>query len=313
MQAAPPSITRRAFVALAALGTRAFASPAEPGGTVFPLWPGSPPGGGGPTGSLSTDRNGAVSNVAVPTLRFLPPRQPTGAAVLIAAGGGYKHIEIKTEADPAAAWLQDHGIAAFVLTYRLPVEGWTDGAEVSLQDAQRALRLIRARADRFQVDPERIAALGFSAGGHLLGMASARSGAKTYPAVDAADEVSAKPAATALIYPVITLEPPYDKTSTRRALVGDRPDAAREAAWSVQTHVRAGCPPIFLVQADDDPVSNPENTRIMAAACQRAGVPVEIHRFATGGHGFGMGKRGTPTVQWPGFYATWLKQRGVLA
>lgn len=250
-----------------------------------------------------------MKHVALPCLEVFLPSRPTGAAVLVAGGGGYKRIEMQTEAYPAAAWLQARGVAAFVLTYRLPAEGWNDGAAVALQDAQRALRLIRFHAEQFMLDADRVGALGFSAGGHLLGMASARSAAGNYAPVDATDELSAKPDATGLIYPVITLQPPYDKTSTRRSLVGDRPDSAAQAEWSVETHVRASCPSMFLVQAEDDPISNPQNTLIMAAACERAGVPVEMHRFATGGHGFGMGKPGTPTADWPASYESWLRQR----
>jgi len=313
MSTAPHRITRRAFsvsTVAAFAGSRAFASPET---SKIDLWPGHPPGGGGPQGALSTDRKGAVSNVAVPCLEVFLPDRPTGAAVLVAGGGGYKRIEMRTEAYPAAAWLQARGVAAFVLTYRLPTEAWTDGPAVSLQDAQRGLRLVRFHANRFRLDPARVGALGFSAGGHLLGLASDRSAARSYAAVDAADELSSKPDATGLIYPVITLQPPYDKTSTRRSLVGDHPDAAATAEWSVETHVRAGCPPMFLAQAEDDPISNPQNTLIMAAACERAGVPVEMHRFATGGHGFGMGRPGTPTVDWPGFYESWLRQRQFIA
>jgi acetyl esterase/lipase len=122
-----------------------------------------------------------------------------------------------------------------------------------------------------------------------------------------------RPSAAALIYPVITLEPPYDHTSTRRSLVGTHPDPASSAEWSVETHVRAGDPPMFLVQADDDPISNPANSRIMAEACRRAGVPAELHTLASGGHGFGMGRPGTPTMAWPGWFETWLRRERLIA
>jgi len=303
-------ITRRSFVvsSLACASTWAHAADNR-----IVLWPGVPPGGGGPAGDPSVSRKGATTGIASPVIEAFIPKQPTGAAVVVAAGGGYKRIEMQSEAYPAATWLQARGIAAFVLTYRLPIEGWNDGAKVAVQDAQRALRLVRVNAPRFGLDPNRVGALGFSAGGHLLGMASVRSAAAFYAPVDAADELSAKPDATALIYPVITLRPPYDKTSTRRSLVGDHPSAAAEAEWSVETHVRSGCPSMFLVQAEDDPISNPQNTLIMAAACEQAGVPVEMHRLPTGGHGFGMGRAGTPTAEWPAFYETWLRQRKFVA
>jgi acetyl esterase/lipase len=271
------------------------------------LWPGRPPGGGGPMGPEHSDTRGAVSMIAQPWLEVFAPARPNGAAMLVAAGGGYKRIEMDAEARPAARWLAARGITAFVLAYRLPGEGWADGPLAPLQDAQRALRLIRS--DR-RLDPARTGVLGFSAGGHLMGLAATRSGFAAYPPVDAADALSVRPDLAALIYPVITLQPPYDHTSTRRALVGDHPDPRQSAQWSVETHVRSGCPPMFLVQAEDDPVSDPANTLIMAQACRAAGIPVDLHRLPTGGHGFGMGHPG-PTAAWPGWFETWLHQHGM--
>lgn len=227
--------------------------------------------------------------------------------MLIAAGGGYKRIELEKEAYPAARWLTARGITAFVLTYRLPREGWNDGPLAPLQDAQRALRVIRAEAERRRLDPTRVGALGFSAGGHLIGLAATRSAFASYEPIDAIDRQSARPELAALIYPVITLKPPYDHTSARRSLVGSHPDAEASAEWSVETHVRSGCPPAFLVQAEDDPISNPANTLIMADACRKAGIPVELHRLPSGGHGFGMGKPGTPSADWPGWWEQWLR------
>lgn len=239
-------------------------------------------------------------------MEVFQPAKPNGAAVLVAAGGGYKRIEMKKEALSAARWLTDRGFTVFTLTYRLPGEGWNAGPLAPLQDAQRALRLIRQNASRFEIDPERLGVLGFSAGGHLLGMASVRSAFPSYERIDAADGLSARPSFSALIYPIITLEPPYDHTSTRRILIGTHPSPERSADWSVQTHVRSGCPPMFLVQAQDDPISDPANTRIMADACKRAGVPVELHQLASGGHGFGMGEKDTPTGVWPDYFSAWL-------
>ena len=270
------------------------------------LWPGEPPGGGGPRGAVDVSRKGAVSNVVRPELAVVRPDKPNGAAVLVAAGGGYRRISMANEAFPATSWLVAYGITVFVLTYRLPAEGWTAGPLAPLQDAQRAIRLIRSNAHRYGIDPDRLGVLGFSAGGHLLGMAAARSAFRSYPPVDAADDLSARPSAAALIYPVISLEPPYDQTATRRSLIGDHPGTQAAEVWSVQTHVRAGCPPIFLVQAADDPIVDPANSEMMAKACRDASVPVEFDLLASGGHGFGMGRSSTPSAAWPGFYANWL-------
>ncbi|MBS0908272.1 alpha/beta hydrolase [Tatumella sp. JGM118] len=270
-------------------------SPAE----VIPLWNGTPPGGGGPDGRLISSAGGALSHIAHPTLSVYSPARSNGYAVLIAAGGGYKRIEMRKEALPAAAWLTARGFTAYVLTYRLPDEGWGEGSLVALQDAQRALRVIRQREKHLSV-------LGFSAGGHLLGLAAVRSDFVSYPPTDAIDTLPAKADRAALIYPVITLEPPYTHTSTHRILAGTGASLRQDAQWSVQNFVTPQSPPFFLVQAKDDPVSDPENTLIMQAACQREHVPVELFRYSRGGHGFGMGKPGTPTVEWPAHYAQWL-------
>ncbi|TMV66758.1 alpha/beta hydrolase, partial [Thioclava sp. BHET1] len=114
------------------------------------------------------------------------------------------------------------------------------------------------------------------------------------------------------IYPVITLEPPYDHTSSRKQLIGAHPSARQSAEWSVQTHVRRSDPAMFLVQAADDPISNPANSAIMEEACQQADVPVVRHLLPSGGHGFGMGRAAGPTRLWPGWYEDWLRGRGML-
>ena len=271
-----------------------------------PLWPNRPPGGGGPQGPEQVDDRGAVSNIAVPSLQVLSPTRPNGAAVLIAGGGGYKRIEVEAESLPAARWLASRGVTAFVLRYRLPREGWPAGPLAPLQDAQRALRVIRAEAAGRRLDAQRLGVLGFSAGGHLLGLAAARSGFSSYPAADGVDALSARPQQAALIYPVVTLLPPYDHTVTRVQLIGRDPSAAAAAEWSVQTHVRAHCPPMLLVQAADDPVSDIADTALLQQACQAQGVPVERHVLPSGGHGFGMGRPGTPSAQWPTWYEAWL-------
>ena len=298
---------RRQFLTTfaAALCLRAALSESLAAGSatsIIPLWEGTPPGGGGPKGERSISARGAVSYVAIPTLSALRPVKPNGRAVLIAAGGGYKRIEMAKEAWPAAQWLAQRGYAPYVLCYRLPGEGWRDGNLVALQDAQRALRVVRQRHGEVSV-------LGFSAGGHLLGMAALRPDFASYPPRDALARRPASADGAALIYPVVTLEAPYNHTSTHKLLVGNHPAAGEEARWSLQTYVTPQSPPLFLAQAEDDHVSNPQNTLILAAACRREGVPVGMHRYRTGGHGFGMGRPGTPTAAWPAAYEAWLCRR----
>lgn len=300
--------TAAAFTSSATSSARAIGAPER-----LMLWPDFPPGGGGPHGPVARDAGGAVSNVAMPWLDVFIPDNPNGVAALVAGGGGYTRIGTVKEAYPAAFWLTSERITAFVLTYRLPREGWDDGPMVSLQDAQRALRLIRANAARFRIDPNRIGIMGFSAGGHLAGMTAARSDFRSYKRVDAADELSARPDFSMLLYPVVSMQPPFDRTTTRRSLVGENPTPAAAEEWSIQTYVKAGNPKTFLVQADDDKVISPEHSCVLDEVCRGTGVPIEYHRFAVGGHGFGVGRSDAPVSLWPKLCRLWLNSVSVLS
>ncbi|OMS45938.1 hypothetical protein AQ742_30690 [Burkholderia pseudomallei] len=182
---------------------------------TIPLWPGPAPDPA-PTGAGDGERigrRGSVSRVARPRLNVYRPAHGNGGAALVIAGGGYDHIELGNESAPMCAWLTSLGVMAFELVYRLPEQGWSRLAP--LQDGQRAMRLIRARAKRDGVDPARIAIMGFSAGGHLAGMTAVEPDARRYASVDDADRESARPDLAALLYPVLTLMPPFDRTRTR--------------------------------------------------------------------------------------------------
>jgi len=291
--------------------TSAFAAPflqthaATPPSQTLPLWPSTPPGGGGPSGPPRSTRTGSLTNIATPTLTLHLPNTPNGAAILIAAGGGYRHIEMGKEALPAAIWLTQQGITAFTLQYRLPEEGWSAGPRAPFQDAQRALQIIQTLSH--QLGLTRIAALGFSAGAHLLGLTIAQPNWPT-PTCQSAPTL----ATFLMIYPIITLMPPFQNTSTRKVLIGHHPSPEEAAAWSVQTHITPAFPPCFLVQAADDPISNPANSALMESACQHAHIPVERHLFPTGGHGFGMGRPGTQTTEWPTLAENWLRKTRLL-
>ena len=294
---------------LLAAAVRPASTAAAKAAEVLRLWPAGAPGGGGPGGCFSVNERGAVANVASPILEAFRPRTPNGSAVLIAAGGGYKQIENGLEAYPAADWIVALGMTAFVLTYRLPGEGWAAGPASPLQDAHRAIRLIRSISHDHRSG---VSVLGFSAGGHVLGMASAWSDRAAYQPLDAIDRYTCRPDGTALVYPVVTMKPPYDSPYTRRQLLGETASAAICAEWSVESHVSPGMPATFLAHADDDPVSNVANSEIMATACRKAGTPVDLQRYATGGHGFRMGKPGTASMAWPKAYAAWLHTTGLL-
>ncbi|MEC5100660.1 alpha/beta hydrolase, partial [Raoultella ornithinolytica] len=194
-------MNRRHFLLLSAVSlwaaTRAGASDRRD--EALCLWPGEPPGGGGPSGAPRLSARGALTHIARPQLTVWRPALSRGHGVLIAAGGGYRRIEMAKEAWPAARWLTARGYTAYILSYRLPGEGWGAGALAPLQDAQRALRLIRARE-------EQVSLLGFSAGGHLLGMAACRADFAAYSPQDALDDRPARADKAALIYPISILK-----------------------------------------------------------------------------------------------------------
>ncbi|MBB4954139.1 acetyl esterase/lipase [Agrobacterium vitis] len=277
-----------------------------------PLWPTKPPGGGGPETGPVIDRHGSIISVAIPTLRMVRPDQPNGTAVLIAPGGGYRVISEKHEGEAAAKWLSERGVTAFIITYRLPGEGWTVGPLAPLQDAQRAVRLIRAQAASLGLDNAKIGCMGFSAGGHLMGMLSTRFDEVSYQSVDATDCLSARPDFSVLAYPVITLKAPYDHTWTRMKLVGRKPDAEAVAKWSVETGVKPNDPPFLLVHAKDDPVADFNNSLLMQAACEKADVPVELIPLQTGGHGFAMGVKKQEPVVWTPALEAWMRKHHLL-
>lgn len=274
------------------LATSVQASP-----EIIPLWPSLLPV---KTDTLPyTSAKGAVTHVNAPFLRLIKPEHPLGRAVLIAAGGGYKRIEQAKEAIPAAHFLAEQGYNAYILTYRLPTEGWPAGNDVALQDAQRALKIVSAREQHLTV-------LGFSAGAHLLGLAINRPTPQHHSAQDSMDRQAIHVEGAALIYPIVTLEAPYSHTSTHHVLLGRTSTPQQERAWSLQTYIHSTSAPLFIVQAADDPIASPANSQILYQAALRQGVPVELHRFLVGGHGFGLGQQGSEVAIWPQLYLRWL-------
>ncbi|MEE4454627.1 alpha/beta hydrolase [Novosphingobium resinovorum] len=256
------------------------------------------------TDALVTDR--AVHGVTRPRMVVFRPDRPNGAAVMITPGGGYTRIVVDKEGYEIARWLTARGFTAFVLFYRLPGEGWSSGPDTPLADAQRAVRLIRHRARDFAIDPERVAAMGFSAGGHLCADLGARFAAKVYDPADEADTLSAKPFCAAPIYPVVSMDPAIAHSGSRDLLLGPSPSAALEAAHSPDRVVPADAPPHFLVHAEDDDVVPVENTTRLHAALRARRIPVEAHYFANGGHGFGLRRAiGKPVEAWPEMWRAW--------
>lgn len=260
--------------------------------------------------ALVTDR--AVFGITRPRMAVFRPDRPNGAAVLLTPGGGYKWVVVDKEGYEMARWLAARGFTAFVLFYRLPGEGWAAGPNVALADAQRAMRLIRHRARDFAVMPERVAAMGFSAGGHVCADLATRFATKVYEPVNQADALSARPVCAAPIYPVVSMDPAIAHPGSRDLLLGPRPSASLEAAHSPDCNVPADAPPHFLLHAEDDDAVPVENTIRMRAALKAKGIPVETHLFAHGGHGFGLRKAvGKPVEAWPELWRMWARTAGL--
>lgn len=311
------------------LGAALAAGPAAAAGPVYAddpteivsLWPGAAPGSEAvavrleitersPDPNLYRDR--FAVGVSEPLMTVFRPARPTGAAVLVIPGGGYKRVVIDKEGFETARRLAAAGVAAFVLRYRLPADGWAAGPDAPLQDAQRALRIIRADAARFDVDPKRIAVLGFSAGGHLAASLASLHAKPTYAPADARDTVSARPDFSGLMYPVITMARPHAHPGSRDFLLGPAPTEAQVEAWSRERTVAADTPPTFLVHAADDSAVPVENSLLMLAALRAAKVPAELHVFEEGEHGFGVRLiQGKPAARWPDLFLAWGRRHGV--
>lgn len=257
-----------------------------------------------------TDR--AVFGISRPCLAVFRPARSNGAAVMITPGGGYRWVVVDKEGYEMGRWLAARGYTVFVLFYRLPGEGWAAGPDVVLQDTQRAMRLIRHRAGEFGVDAERVAAMGFSAGGHACADLAARFDRPVYAPQDKADALSARPFLAAPIYPVIAMSAPAAHPGSREKLIGANADAAREAAYSPHLNVPANAPPHFILHAEDDDVVPVDNALLLRAALRARGVAVETHLFTHGGHGFGLRKAmGKPVEAWPELFLAWARGQGL--
>lgn len=285
------------------------------------LWPEGPPGGV-PEGLAEkivrrdnpfglTDR--AAHDVTAPSLSIFHPETPDGSAILIIPGGGYKWVVIDKEGFEGARHFAGRGATVYVLRYRLPHQGWQAGPDAPLQDAQRAMRLIRARAEEDGIDPARVMVIGFSAGGHLAGILAMQFDTPVYPPADGADALPARPDAAALIYPVATMTEPFAHPGSRLNMLGEQPAPEEITRWSLESMARPDMPPVFLMHATDDAAVPVENALILHAALRGAGVPVALHVFEAGGHGFGLrGIAGSPLQSWPSLLHDWGVNKGII-
>ena len=291
----------------------------SPGHSQEPIWPGAVPDAmpnpkpeslGPPEGRPWWPR---ANDVSRPTMTLYAAQgRNTGVALVVFPGGGYQSLAMDLEGTEICDWLISRGINCVLLKYRVPDSGPTmkDGhtyypkVQTAVQDAQRTLRLVRQNAAEWHIDPHKVGVIGFSAGGHLVAAVSTRFTQRTYPSVDAADELSCRPDFAIALYPG-HLWTPDDE-------VPGNPDGTR-LRLRADIRVRADTPPTFLLQAEDDPVDPVKHSLTYYLALQKAGVPVEMHLFAQGGHGFGVRPTNLPIGQWPSLVEQWLRTIGVLS
>ena len=280
--------------------------PPSAGHTTIALWAGSAPGSStakGPEQNTTTSKDRQVAgravirigNVSQPTITLYPApgAQNSGPAVVVFPGGSYRILAIDLEGTEVCDWLNSIGVNCVLLKYRVPESGPFPKSEAALQDAQRAIGVVRQHAAEWHIDPKRVGVLGFSAGGHLAAAVSTHYEQRLYPAVDAADQLSCRPDFAIILYP------------------GYLANAEKNFEFSPDIPVTASTPPAFLVQAEDDSV-HVENAVEYFMALKKAGVPAELHTYAQGGHGYGLRPTEKPVTRWPQLASRWLHTIGVL-
>jgi acetyl esterase/lipase len=285
----------KSFLCFLAAAVALVAQRPLPEPAAFPLWANGAPG------ALGTGERD------VPTLTPWLARNPNGKAIVVCPGGGYGALAIDHEGKQIAQWLNSQGISAFVLRYRL---GPRYRHPSMLNDAQRALRTVRARAAEFHVNPAKIGIMGFSAGGHLSATAATHFDAGNASAEDGIERASSRPDFAILAYPVVTFtEEAYVHKGSRRNLLGDSPDPKLVENLSNERAVTRGTPPVFLFHTDADTGVPPENSVLFYLALRKHGVPAELHIYEKGPHGVGLAWSDVALASWPGRLADWLRNR----
>jgi acetyl esterase/lipase len=300
------------------LGAQTPAWQPSPGHVQVAIWPGAAPDAqpvsgpetmeiSGPTELIGGKRSTAIRNVSRPTMTvYSPTGKNTGATVVVFPGGGYSILAIDLEGTEVCDWLTAKGVTCVLLKYRVPDSGpaYHDDckcnihpkAQTALEDAQRTLGLVRFHAAEWHIDPQKIGVLGFSAGGHMVANISTHFAGRAYAPVDAADKVSCRPDFAVAIYPGHMLE-----------------NTTKEYELNPEIPVTAKTPPTFLLQNEDDNVDGVKQSLVYYIALKNAGVQVEMHLYAQGGHAFGLRKTKLPVSRWPELVETWLGTIGMIS
>jgi acetyl esterase/lipase len=299
-------IMRKRLCSLAAVGVLSVSLFAQrsawqpaPGHLILDLWPHGAPGAATSAAEVDTttanDRLVAgkpvmrLGNVSKPTLTIYTPKEKnTGAAIVVFPGGAYHILAIDLEGTEVCDWLNSAGMTCVLVKYRVPDSGPYPKSSAALQDAQRALGIVRAHAAEWHIDRARIGVLGFSAGAHLTAALSTHFEQRLYDPIDDADKVSCRPDFAVTVYP------------------GYLALAEQNFAPNAEIRVTENTPPSFIVQAEDDPV-HVENSTVYFLALKNAKVPAEMHLYANGGHGYGLRRTELPVTAWPKLVETWLQ------
>ena len=307
----------------------------SPGHAQIPIWPGAAPDPQPVAGPEKVEGSGkdflvagrpatGVTNVTQPTITvYSPSVKNTGAAVVVFPGGGYQELAIDLEGTEVCDWLTAKGITCVLLKYRVtdvgpyPKSGPYPESPMALEDAQRAMGLVRTHAAEWHIDPHKIGVLGFSAGGHLVAAISTHFDKRLYPRVDGADDLSCRPDFAVALYPghlslsAAMWDAKQGKGKATPALLLHPSATEKELGLNPEVPVTRNTPPTFLVQAEDDHVDSVNDALAYYIALKNAGVPAELHLYAHGGHAFGLRRTKDPITAWPDLVETWLRSMGM--
>jgi acetyl esterase/lipase len=280
---------------------------------TLPLWPNGIPNSRESTEKEISEKGEIhwIRNVQEPTISvFLPTRQhATGQAVVICPGGGYGGLAYDWEGIDIAKWLNSKGIAAMVLKYRLPNSASVEVSyKAPLQDVQRAMRLVRANAEKWNIDQNKVGVLGFSAGGHLASTLGTHFDHEDSFKKDSVDAFSARPNFMALVYPVITMDAEFTHQGSRNSLLGENPSEELVKEFSSELQVKTNTPPTFIIHATDDDAVPVENALLFYKALKEKDIYTEMHIYPEGGHGFSLGLGKGYLETWPGRLYDWLQR-----
>jgi acetyl esterase/lipase len=271
------------------------AASANPPETIL-LWPGGAPGA---LGTTEADK---------PSLYvYRPTGTHSSTAVVVVPGGSYESLMLDHEGAQAAHWLNDRGVTAFVLHYRIAPRY---SYPAPIQDGQRAIRYVRSHAEEYEVRPDRVGIWGFSAGGHLAASVATHFSPGKAEAVDPVDRASDRPDFAVLAYGVLSMEPDITHPISRRNLLGPNPDLTLVEQFSNEKQVTRDTPPCFLFHTGNDSVVPVENTIRFYIALQRIGIPTELHIFEQGNHGAGLGQNNPQLRRWPDLLQGWMELHG---